>query len=324
MKAAIVYNLPDSKNSADDLDVLVQVEAVKKSIDNLGHEAVPIGISLNLESFEKEIREIDPDLVFNLVEAIAGVEMYLHFVPVILEKLNIPFTGASAQSLFTTTNKIFTKKLFNIFNIPTPAWITKKNIARQNNLITPCIIKPVYEDASVGLDDSSIVYDNEKLLDEFNKRTSIFGECFAEEFIDGREFNISIIETNEEPVVLPIAEIRFEDYPDDKAKIVNYDAKWNEDSFEYKHTVRHFDFETKDEDLLKRIKEISLECWNKFELKGYARVDLRTDNENNIYVLEINANPCISPDSGFAAAAEQNGWDYDMMVDVITKSGMQK
>jgi D-alanine-D-alanine ligase len=317
MNVAIVYNLPDSKKSVDDLDVLVQVDAVKKSLEHFGHNAIPLGVSLNLESFQKELKNVKPDIVFNLVEAISGVEMYLHFVPVILQKLNIPFTGASSEALFTTTNKVFTKKLFDTFNIPTPKWDTSKNKSSKIKIKTPCIIKPIYEDASVGLDDSSIVYDEEKLSDEFKNRTKKYGECFVEEFIDGREFNISVIETSEGVKVLPIAEIRFEDYPEEKAKIVSYDAKWNENSFEYKHTVRHFDFEKSDDILLSELEKISIKCWKKFELEGYARVDVRVDKNNKIFVLEINANPCISPDSGFAAAAEQHGWIYDKMVKVI-------
>ncbi len=320
MKILIVYNLPASQQRLDDLDVLVQVEAVLKSIESLGHTASSLGVSLNLEMFDREIKEINPDLVFNLVESINGVEMYLHFIPVMLEKLNIPSTGASAEALFTTTDKVFTKRLLENFNIPTPKWIVEKNLSSEINFSVPCIIKPIYEDASVGLDDSSIVYDSEKLQNEFAKRVNKYGECFIEEYIDGREFNISILDTEQGVKVLPIAEIRFEDYPEGKAKIVSYDAKWDESSFEYSHTVRHFDFEESDKQLLKELEKVTIKCWEKFHLSGYARVDFRVDENNNIYVLEINANPGIAPDSGFFAASQQYGWDYNKMVDTIIKS----
>ena len=320
MKVAIAYNLPANKKSADDLDVLVQVEAVKKSLIELGHSSIPIGISLDLQSFEKKINEVKPDLVFNLVESINGVEMYLHFIPVMLEKLNLPFTGASSEALFTTTNKVFTKRLLNTYEIRTPKWITSKNISDEVNIKTPCIIKPIYEDASVGLDDSSIVYDSSKLQNEFKERVKKYGECFVEEFVDGREFNISILDTEAGVKVLPIAEIRFEDYPDDKVKIVSYDAKWDENSFEYSHTVRHFDFKEKDKSLLANLEKETLKCWEKFNLCGYARVDFRVDKNNKIYVLEINANPGIAPNSGFYAAAVKYGWDYTQMINVILGS----
>ena len=320
MKIIIAYNLPVDETRTDDLDVLTQVEAVKKSLENLGHTSIPLGVSLDLDLFQRQIIKLEPDLVFNLVESINGVEMYLHFIPVMLEKLNIPFTGPSAEALFTTTNKVFTKKLLDVFAIQTPGWLTSERITQELNFVTPCIIKPIYEDASVGLDDDSIIYDSNKLFNEFKDRTKKYGECFVEEFIDGREFNISILDTKDGVKVLPIAEIRFEDFPENKAKIVSYDAKWNESSFEYSHTVRHFDFPEEDHNLLSELEKATINCWEKFNLKGYVRVDFRVDKNNNIYVLEINGNPGISPDSGFFAAATEYGWNYDKMVEEIINS----
>lgn len=320
MKVLIVYNLPTDQNSADDLDVLAQVDAVKESLTELNHTVFEFGADLNLDQFKNEILKLKPDLVFNLVEALFGVEAYMHFVPQMLEKLNIPFTGGSSQSLFVTTDKVFTKKMFDQQKILTPKWFTSNNFPEGNSFPMPSIIKPISVDASVGLDDSSIIYDAKNMEEELKIRTEKYGECFVEEFIDGREFNISIIETVNGPLVLPIAEIRFENFPLDKAKIVNYDAKWNEDSFEYHNTVRHFDFEKEDEKLISELKKITLEIWNKFELKGYVRVDYRVDVQNNIYALEINVNPCISPDSGFFAACEKYGWNYTKMVETILNS----
>ncbi|MCW8850583.1 MAG: ATP-grasp domain-containing protein, partial [Melioribacteraceae bacterium] len=320
MKIVIVYNLPIEESRTDDLDVLVQVNAVEKSLLNLGHEVILLGVTLDLKKFSHQILQLKPDLVFNLVESINGIELYLHFVPVILEKLQIPFTGPSAESLYTTTNKVLTKRLLDLYSIPTPKWFTSETILNIKNLEFPYIIKPIYEDASVGLDDASIVSDNEKLYEELSKRTEKYGECFFEQFIDGREFNISILNTREGVKVLPIAEIRFEDYPEEKVKIVSYDAKWNENSFEYSHTVRGFEFPKSDNTLLADLEKATLNCWNKFNLKGFVRVDFRVDNYNNIYVLEINGNPGIAPDSGFYAASQKYGWDYDKMIEEIINS----
>ncbi len=320
MKIVIVYNLPTKEGRTDDLDVLVQVNAVQKSLLNLGHEVMLLGVTLNLEQFSENIIELKPDLVFNLVESINGTELYLHFIPVILEKLKIPFTGPSAESLYTTTNKVLTKKLLDLYNIPTPKWLVSESISEFENFDFPCIIKPIYEDASVGLDDSSIVYSSEKLKKELLERTEKYGECFVEQFIDGREFNISIMNTSEGIKILPIAEIRFEDYPEEKVKIVSYDAKWNESSFEYSHTVRRFDFPERDMSLLADLEKATMNCWDKFNLKGYVRVDFRVDKYDNIYVLEINGNPGIAPDSGFYAASQMYGWDYNKMVQEIINS----
>lgn len=319
MKILIVYNLPTDKNSVDDLDVLTQVKAVKQSLEELNHSVFEFGADLNLVLFKKKLEEIKPDLVFNLVEALNGTEAYMHFIPQILEKLNIPFTGGTSKSLFISTDKVFTKKMFDQFNISTPNWFTSINISEEKSITIPSIIKPISVDASVGLEDSSIIYDLKNLKEELEIRSEKYGECFVEEFIDGREFNISVVETEKGSLVLPIAEIRFENYPKEKAKIVSYDAKWNKDSFEYHNTVRHFDFEKEDDKILNELKMITIDIWNKFELNGYVRIDYRVDNKNKIYALEINVNPCISPDSGFFAASEKYGWNYTKMVEVILK-----
>ena len=107
--------------------------------------------------------------------------------------------------------------------------------------------------------------------------------------------------------MLPVAELKFEGFPEDKPAIVGYAAKWDTDSFEYRHTVRSFDVEP---ELAERAERLALECWDLFALDGYARVDFRVDALGMPFVLEINANPCLSPDAGFAAALERAGIGY--------------
>jgi len=119
--------------------------------------------------------------------------------------------------------------------------------------------------------------------------------------------------------VLPHAEIRFIDYPSGKRKIVDFRAKWDEASFEYHHTIRCFDFLPEDKQLLEKLSALAKECWQVFGLGGYARVDFRVDNDGNPWVLEINANPCISPDSGFVAAAAMAGINYADFIARILK-----
>ena len=130
--------------------------------------------------------------------------------------------------------------------------------------------------------------------------------CFAEAYIDGREFNIALMATVRGVQILPPAEMLFLDYPPGKLKLLDYRAKWVEDSFEYDNTRRTLDIGPQD-DSLDRSPDATLpwRCWNLFGLRGYARVDFRVDQQGNPFVLEINANPCLSPDAGFAAALEQ-------------------
>ncbi|MCC8165280.1 MAG: D-alanine--D-alanine ligase, partial [Planctomycetes bacterium] len=148
---------------------------------------------------------------------------------------------------------------------------------------------------------------------------------FAERFIDGREFNLSLIENESGGVtVLPEAEIRFENFPAGKPAIVGYQAKWVEDSPEYIGTTRSFEFPPSDDTLRKNLKKAAVRCWRIVGLRGYARVDFRVDNLGNIAILEANANPCISPDAGFAAAAERGGMSYGDMVEHIARAALRR
>ena len=141
-------------------------------------------------------------------------------------------------------------------------------------------------------------------------------------FPEGREFNLSILGGNDGPQVMPPAEILFVDYPNGKHKIVGYNAKWTEDSFEYNHTPRTFNYKKSDEELLSRLKIMALQCWNGFELKGYVRVDFRVDREGIPYVLEINGNPCISPESGFVAATKKAGLKFPRVIERIIEDAL--
>ena len=117
--------------------------------------------------------------------------------------------------------------------------------------------------------------------------------------------------------VMPHAEMQFINFPDGKPKIMGYSAKWTEDTFDYDQTVRTFEFKESDKDLLKKLNRICVKCWKVFDLKGYVRVDFRIDCNNNPYVLEINANPCLSPDSGLYAAIHQKGYNFKQFIEKV-------
>jgi len=124
--------------------------------------------------------------------------------------------------------------------------------------------------------------------------------------------------------MLPPAEMRFIDYPPGKWKVVGYRAKWDESSFESLHTQRSFEFPKSERPLLQNLMDIARRCWHLFGLRGYARVDFRVDERNQPWVLEINANPCLSPDAGFVAAASQSGLSYRQVVERIVQDAGTK
>ena len=143
--------------------------------------------------------------------------------------------------------------------------------------------------------------------------------CFAEQFIEGREFNLAVLGTPDGPIVLPPAEIDFTSFPLGKPRIVGYNAKWVSDSLEYRSTPRRFPCAPGSEDfeLGQQLAALTRRCWDVFVLRGYARVDFRVDHDGNPWILEINANPCLSPDAGFVAALQEAEIPLDQAIQSI-------
>jgi D-alanine-D-alanine ligase len=242
-------------------------------------------------------------------------------MPMLLEALGVPFTGAPSRAMFLTSNKPLAKGWLKYHHLPTPPWIEDESgtaagsRGSSDRLAGKWIVKPVWEDASVGLHDASVVADIGAARERLAACRARGGTWFAEAYVEGREFNVSLLARADGGVrVLPVAEIRFVDYPPGKPRIVGYDAKWREGSFEYRSTPRDYALSRTDPELSHRIGVLAWECWRAFGLRGYARVDIRVDEHGEPWVLEINANPCLASDAGFAAALAEAGIPFEQAI----------
>jgi D-alanine-D-alanine ligase len=318
MKVVVLHSLVSAGMGKDEDDVLVQAEVVCGALSALGYEPVGVPFSADIRAMAELLRALSPAFVFNLVETVEGAGRLIYLAPAVLDQLGIVYTGARTESVFLTSNKIVAKRFLTASGIRTPQWLTAEDLRRRNPVISGAyIIKSVWEHASIGLDDNATVSVNHpgELLAELQDREpKLGGEGFAEAFVEGREFNVSLLAAGDGPAVLPPAEIRFDNYPPDKLRVVGYHAKWEPDSFEYHHTPRRFDFPIDDASLLRELEGIARGCWDLFALRGYARVDFRVDASNRPWVLEINTNPCLSPDAGFVAAAERAGLGFEEVI----------
>jgi D-alanine-D-alanine ligase len=311
-RCCILFNQPGEGALADELDVLDQVEFIEKHLDGLGIETYRKGITT---SFMYELAELfgdKPDFVFNLVESINNKGELSYFIPALLNMYKIPYSGNPLEAIFTTTSKLLTSRLLRTAGINNP----KAYLPSQHLLLTPgnkYIVKPVWEDGSLGITEESVfTYNNNGVDDRLKKLDDT--HWFIEDFVDGREFNISVLAGEKGPEVLPPAEIVFKNYSGNKPRIVDFKAKWEMESFEYVNTVREFPGKDLNPVLKEKLMTTALKCWNVFGLKGYARVDMRTDENENPYVIEINANPCISPDGGFVAATKEAGFQFTIVL----------
>ena len=306
----------------DELDCLRQAATISEAMLVLGHEPVMLPFIMDLQATSSRLRSLQPDVVFNLVETLAGRGSMIYFATALLDFLRLPYTGCRTDAMFLTSNKPLTKKILHAAGIATPPWITTDGIVTGPDPAGTYLMKASWEDASVGLDNDAIVSLNEQtsLVASLHDRQTKTGlDCFAEAYINGREFNIALLATDQGVRLLPAAEMLFLDYPPEKLKLLDYRAKWVEDSFEYDNTRRTLDIPPKDAALVDRLRDIALQCWHLFGLRGYARVDFRVDQQDNPFVLEINANPCLSEEAGFAAALERSSIKYSEAIDAIIR-----
>jgi len=308
---------------ADEEDTRVQVAAVKAALSALGHSVRVMALDLDLGRLNGLAGE-RPVLVFNLVEALVGKGQLHPAVPLVLEALGLPCTGCSAEALLTTSSKVLAKRMMMVAGLPTPDWAEPDAIAATP--LDPAaryIVKSVWEDASIGLSETSVVSGAAVAATAFERQRTFGGQWFAERYIEGREFNLSLLETADGPVVLPVAEILFVDFPPGRPHIVDYEAKWDPESPVYHNTPRRFDLPARDRKLVQELRRVALAAWQLFGLKGYARVDFRVDAAGRVWVLEVNANPCLSPDAGYVAAAAAAGLSYEAVVAHIIGAARQ-
>lgn len=334
MQVLVLYNRIENQSAAlAEIDVIKQRDLVVDCVTVAGHEVSVFPVDLNLESIRTKISEIQPDVVFNLVESLNGSDRLASVVPLLLESLGTPFTGSGSLAIQLSSNKLTAKKRLVQCGLTTPDWwdhellnsISKKS-APPSIPPTVIIAKSVWEHASFGMDDSAVrqaltIAEIDQHLKQFEQKFGV--EFFCERYVEGREFNLSCLSDDEGVAVLPPAEIDFVDYPQNKPKIVGYEAKWKEDSFEYVNTPRRFQFPKSDLALLNRLRRNACEAWNAFEVSGYARVDFRVDSQGHPFVLEVNTNPCLSLDAGFAAACLENGLSMQKAIWRIIQSAFE-
>lgn len=326
MKVIIYHSaiLPDAP--PDELDVLDEAAFMEKVLVQLGYDVIKKPFPTDYAMLSKEVTEYSPEFIVNLVETILGDGRLIGMAPLLFDHLRVPYTGCNAQSTYFSTNKLIAKQIMLNAGIPSPAFIAA---ADSQNKTYPegarYLWKSVWEHASFGMDELSMktidsVFDAKQKLLELGISKNDF---FAEEYINGREFNISVLGGNKGPEVMPVAEIVFQDYPVEKLKVVGYRSKWDENSFEYNHTVRKFLAANEEPELQEKLRKLCIQCWNVFQCSGYVRVDFRVDEIGNPWVLELNTNPCISPDAGFMAATCKAGYSENEVIERIVQDTLK-
>jgi D-alanine-D-alanine ligase len=329
MCVAIVYNEPEG--SCDDaigeeksaLGVLKAVDAVQQALLKLDFDVTLVPLLPPLEQAVRELRNLNTDLVFNLFEGFCDKPETEAAIPEVLSSMGTPFTGCPASVLSLALDKAKTKLMVTAGRIRTPDFqLLNLETLRVFRLDYPCIVKPRCDDASNNLSAESVVYDFSGLERQVGRMCELYGgDALVSKFLPGREFNATVM-GNSELTVLPVSEIVYS-LPPGVPEILTFDAKWEDDSPYFKGTKPVCPAEIEAEQC-QCIAETTTTAYKLLGCQGYARVDMRLDQEGELNVIEVNPNPDISPGSGAARQAEAAGMTYTQFIEKIVQLALDR
>ncbi|MBI5048720.1 MAG: ATP-grasp domain-containing protein [Deltaproteobacteria bacterium] len=320
-KVAIIYN--------DDMDMMLGKEhsitswegvidtakAVEAALKSEGLSTTLIPLRDKVEDFIKTIKLENADIIFNLCEGAMGKSAFEMNVAAVLELFGFRFTGSGPLTLSLALNKARAKDMLYANNIPTASYLVLEEVPSglAVDLKFPLIVKPVQEDASIGIDQDAVVKNMSALKKRVNYVIKGYKQpAIVEEYIDGREFNIAVM-GNYKPKALPVSEIDFSRFSETNPKICTYEAKWVTDSPIYLKTPPICPADIPRE-LEQELFTTALRAYNVLGCRDYARVDIRMGEDGIPKILEVNPNPDISPNAGFARSAAAYGLDYPQLI----------
>lgn len=306
-------------------DTWETVNAVKDSIGEIHNVTL---VEANNDAYQK-LKELKPDIVFNFAEGLNGVNRESH-IPAMLEMLQIPYSGSDALTLGICLDKSRAKEILTYHKIPNAKFLVANQMAdiANANFDFPLIVKPISEGSSKGIFSSSFVKNTKELEEEVSRIIfSYIQPALIEEFLSGREFTVAVIGNGDETEVLPIIEIRYEDFPEDVVPLYSYEAKWILDTKE--NTFDVFQCPARiDSNLEEKIKDTVLRTYNVLRCKDWSRIDVRLDKDGIPNIIEINPLPGIMPDpnenSSFPKAARAAGMSYNQMIQRVLYSAAKR
>ncbi len=321
MKVVVLHEQLAADARADETDVLDQVQAVTAALDELGHQHEVLTMTRDLERAAAGLRRAAPDVVFNLVESLDGNGRSVELAPVLLDRLGLAYTGSGVEATRAAASKIASKRVLIEHRLPTPRWLSIDQLAASPPVPAGrYILKSVWEHGSLGLEPDCVVHADraEPLREELEQRLQrLGGAAFAEAYVQGREFNLALLAHDGGVAHLPPAEIRFADADQEAVHIVGYRAKWSPGSAEDEGTPRSFVVTAADRQLVAHLQTLAATTWHAFGLRGYARIDFRVDAAGQPWIIDVNTNPCLSPDAGFAAAVRAAGLPFARAVERV-------
>jgi D-alanine-D-alanine ligase len=282
------------------------VKKVARSLENAGHNvSILDGNKQIIERLENFMpRVVDGEqmgMVFNMAYGIQGESRYTH-IPSMLEMLGIPYVGSSPSGHAIALDKVLTKIIWNNNNLPTPDfWVFNSVKEDFSNVKFPVIVKPKMESVSFGLKVVHNIKDLKEAVDFIVKEFD--QQALVEQFIRGREFAVGII-GNSPTETFPVIEFDLEGNPD---------AIQTVDDKKHKPKKKICPAEISKE-LTEQMQKLSIEAFKSLNLRDFARVDIRLDENDNIYLLEINSMASLGETGSYPTAAKVAGYNFESLV----------
>jgi D-alanine-D-alanine ligase len=298
---------------------------VLAALDKLGHTTQHLAIFDDLDLLRQKLQSFQPDVIFNLADQFKNNRAFDQNIVSFLEMQGLPFTGCGSTGLTLCKHKGISKKILGYHRIHVPEFVTiarGKRIARPPRLRFPILVKPLKEEASIGISQASLVEND----DQFKERVQFIHEKYdhdviAEEYIEGRELYVSTM-GNHRLQVFSIRELLFKEVPPDEPKIATYRAKWDEE-YRKRWGLQNQFAEGLDPALATDIQERCKRIYHLLTIDGYARLDLRVTANNHVYFIEANPNPILAEDEDFAQSAMKSGLTYPQLIERIIRLGLK-
>jgi D-alanine-D-alanine ligase len=328
---AVVYNaypggVPDSpEDRAGTSDLHSQVRNIARHLRRLGHTVTVLPLADDLFAFQRRLRRLGPDVVFNLYDDVVHGALYEMRLAALVPMMGYPMTGSPALALGLTRYKFMAAGVLAGAGVPIPpstAILETVGAVDRHRWEFPLIVQAGQEHGGVGLDRSSVVTSKKALRLRVREILRTYRQpALAQHFLGGREFNVGIVGGNRLRV-LPLAEVDYSALPDDIPRILSYAAKWIETSVEYQATTVTCPAPVEPE-LSARIGQIALQAFRAVGGRGYGRVDMRLDEQGQPYVLEVNCNPCLDEGMGIARSAEAAGISFPSLLQLILRAALE-
>ncbi len=326
-RVLILYNEPvlpaDHPDADSEHEILFTVAEVARELSEAGYDVSQLGVQRDPLALLSGIRERQPDVVFNLFEGLADFNETEAHVAGLLEWLRVPYTGCPFQTICMARNKHLTKHLLQGAGLPTADFLVVEGLPMPAcPLGWPVIVKPATQDASVGLDQGSVVSDQESLERRVASVLETYGPVLVEQYLPGREFNVALIETPELRT-LPVSEVVFLDSPPGFWPIVTYDAKWKPGSRDYEATPARYPAEVTRR-LEQRLHNLAIKAFRLLGCRDYARVDFRVKPSGKPYILEVNPNPDYSPTAGMSGGLNSAGLSHAQFTVLLVEQALAR